>query len=416
MTDLDPRTITRVTRQPENVHRLSDYYAKPAAIERRPVRDWQWPSRYAAEQGPGMDCGAELDRTTIRYAARAPERIAARHWSIRVAQLSCSALSPAMFAADWCTQAVKKANKRTAFNCDRLAIPKSTGQQLSPAILARAATTAPYAMALAPSETPHRFGGLDTGDQCYFACRDADGERRRLLWCENMADSETRARAVALFHTLKLDCLFVDAGPLRDLARDLALALNGLDVLDISTVEGWEKKRIQFPGGVAWNGERGVWENLRCAPVEFSGKPGSGIQQQARRTPDNRHIYPVISCNRDEAIQGVIDDLLTAEDGFAQVDASGNLRTVPAFLLPASEGEHVAALETFRKHLLAGSRKERDNNGKDEHFVDGIPNHYLLATTYARVAEQFHGVASARAAFEYEPVFESGHAPKGVML
>ena len=67
---LDPRTITRSTTQPENVHRLSDYYAKPAAIERRPVRDWQWPSRYAAEQGPGMDYEAELaDGFALKYGA-----------------------------------------------------------------------------------------------------------------------------------------------------------------------------------------------------------------------------------------------------------------------------------------------------------------------------------------------------------
>lgn len=339
-----------------------------------------------------VDCGQPLDRNAIRYAARNIDRIAARHWSIRVSQLSCSALSFAMFAADWCTKAVKKSNKRTAFNCDRLAIPRSTGQKLSPEILNRAELVEPFRMELAPGNAPHRFGGLDTGDQCYFVCRDADGSRRRLLWCENIADSETRSRVVALYQTMELDCLFVDAGPLRDMARDLAMALNNLGAIDIRDIKDWDKKRVRFPGGVTWNGERGQWEGLRCAPVEFTGKPGSGIQQQARLTPNNKHIYPVISCNRDEAIQGVIDDLLIAEDGFAEInEETGDLRTEPVYLLPDREAHPI--LEMYRKHLLAGSCKEKDDNGKEEHFVDGIANHFLLATTYARLAEQFMGVA-----------------------
>lgn len=342
-----------------------------------------------------VNCGAQLDRTKIYFRSRRPGQIAARHWSIRVSQLSCSALPVQMFASDWCTQAVRKSNKRIAFNCDRLAIPKSTGQKLSPQILLRAATTEKYSMQLAPGNAPHRFGGLDTGDQCWFVCRDMFPEKnlRRLLWAEHMADSETRARAISLFHTLELDCLFVDAGPLRDLARDLALALNNLQTFDVRDMKDWEKSRIRFPGGVTWNGESGAWENLRCAPVEFSAKPGEGIKQQARLTPDNKHIYPVISCNRDEAIQGVIDDLLTAEDGFAEVDETGKLRTAPVFLLPDRGPDRPAVMEMYERHLLAGSCKERDENGKEEHFVDGIANHFLLATTYARLAEQFAGVA-----------------------
>jgi hypothetical protein len=341
-----------------------------------------------------LDCGAPLDREAIHYEARQPDRIAARHWSVRVAQLSCSALPVSMFVADWCTQAVRKTNKRVAFNCDRLAIPKSTGQKLAPAILERAEKVAPYSLTLSPGEAPHRFGGLDTGDQCWFVCRDKDGERRRLLWAESVADSDAASRCAALFATLKLDCLFVDAGPLRDLARDLALSINNLRTVDIRQFQDWEKKRIKFAGGVEWDGERGVWLGLRCAPVEFSGKPGSGIQQQARLTPDNAHVYPVISCNRDEAIQAVIDDLLTAEDGFAQVDAAtGALRTAPVYLLPQRGENTPAILETYRKHLLAGSCKTRDADGKDEHFVDGIANHLLLATTYARLAEEFAGAA-----------------------
>ena len=353
-----------------------------------------------------VKCGAPLPRERIRYEARQPDRIAAHRWSVRVAQMSCGALPVQMFASDWCTEAVRKANKRIAFNCDRLAIPKSAAQKLSPAILDRAENVAPYNLSLSPvpsvpSSPVHRFAGLDTGDLCYFVCRDRDGERRRLCWAESIADSDARSRVAALFATLNLDCLFVDAGPLRDLARDLALDLNGLRHIDVRSLgPDWEKNVIRFASGCEWNGEKGTWLNLHCAPVEFSAKPGDGIKQQIRLTPDNAHVYPVISCNRDEAIQGVIDDLLTAEDGFALVDESGKLRTEPVFLLPsrtqgAASGTGAGVLDSYRKHLLAGSCKVRDENGKDEHYIDGIPNHYLLATTYARLAEEFAGVASA---------------------
>ncbi len=363
-----------------------------------------------------LDCGKPLPRESIRYAARQPERIAARHWSIRVAQLSCSALSVQMFAADWCNEAVRKTNKRVAFNCDRLAIPRSTGQKLSPGILDRAMRVAPYEMAIAgvpgadPDTAPlHRFGGLDTGDQCWFVGRDSDGRRRRLLWAENVADSDTRVRAVALFQALRLDCLFVDAGPLRDLARDLAIALNGLDAIDIRDIPEWEKKVIRFPGAVTWHGDRGEWAGLRCAPVEFSAKPGAGMLQAARITPDKRRIYPVISCNRDEAIDAVINELLTAEDGMAEVDEStGALRTEPLFILPTPGDITRGALELFRKHFLAGSRKVRDDNGKEEHYIDGVANHYLLAATYARLAETFAGVATRRRPPSPPQPFDSG--------
>jgi hypothetical protein len=350
-----------------------------------------------AKYQPGYDyyfaclaCGTPLNRTEIVYSARAPEQLAARHWSVRISQLCCSGLPVSMFVADWCTKAVKEKRKLAAFACDRLAIPRSVGQKISPKVLDRAATVAPYELSLEPAGQ-HRFGGFDTGDLCWFVARSRDTDQlTRLNWIESLADSDARTRVVALFATLKLDTLFVDAGPLRDLARDLALDLNGLRELDIAQMPDWETSVIKFASGVVWNGERGEWQNLKCAPVEFSGKPGSGIQQQARLTPDTHHIYPVISCNRDEQIEATIDDLRTAEDGLAIVGPDGSLRTSPTFLLP-QPGENADALDTYRKHLLAGSCKERDDNGREEHYIDGIPNHYLLATTYAKIAETFVG-------------------------
>jgi len=336
-----------------------------------------------------VDCGAPLDREAIVYEARQPERIPEHRWSVRVSQMCCSALPVRMFVSDWCTNAVKQKKKRASFATDRLAIPSSADQKLTPAILDKSARVEPYIMALNRAGGYPRFAGLDTGDLCYFTVReDMGAERKRLLWAEQMADSDVRRRAVQLVHTMGVGCLFVDAGPLRDLARWLALKLNNLESVKISRVEDWEKKRIRFKGGVEWDGHKGVWLNLRCATVEFSLKPGAGVQQQARLTPDNEYIYPVISCNRDEAIAAVVDELLTAEDGLAEVsEATGELRTVPVMRLPDANPNGSGVMEVLRRHYLVGSRKEKDKDGKEEHFVDGVPNHYLLSSVYARLAE-----------------------------
>ncbi|NCC50913.1 MAG: hypothetical protein EOM20_06810 [Spartobacteria bacterium] len=343
-------------------------------------------------------CGTPLPREEVLYEARKPEQIFNRHWSVRVSQMCCSALNVSMFVADWCKK--RKKDNRAAFACDRLAIPKSSNQKITPKILDRAATVDPYSMSMQVNDKLHRFGGLDMGDQCWLMVRELDGRFKRLQWAEAIADSDTVQRSVQLFDALKLDCLFIDAGPLRDTTRAIVLALNGCNLVDVTVIKDWEKKRISFPGGVTWDGEYGRWLGLKSAAVEFTGKPGSGIKQQARLTPDNNHIYPVISVNRDEAIQGVIDELLTAEDGFAVIDEeTDTLRTIPEFLLPKSGQDEPGIVETVREHLLCGSRKILDNDGKEEHFIDKVANHLLLAATYARLAEMFSGVLSKRTPF-----------------
>jgi hypothetical protein len=345
-----------------------------------------------------VSCGAPLQRDSVFYEARNPEQIINRHWSVRVSQMSCSALKVSMFVADWCRKRKKK--QRAAFACDRLAIPKSSNQKITPKILSRAASVDPYSMSMQVNDKLHRFGGLDMGDQCWLMVRELDGRFKRMQWAEAIADSDTIQRSVQLFEAMKLDCLFIDAGPLRDTTRAIVMALNGCNLVDVTAIKEWEKKRISFPGGVTWDGENGRWLGLKAAAVEFTGKPGSGIKQQARLTPDNNHIYPVISVNRDEAIQGVVDELLTAEDGFAVIDEETDaLRTVPEFLLPKSGQDEPGIVETVREHLLCGSRKILDDDGKEEHFIDKVPNHLLLAATYARLAEMFSGVLSKRTPF-----------------
>ncbi len=83
-----------------------------------------------------------------------------------------------------------------------------------------------------PSNNSVRFGGLDMGDQCWFVARAVDEKpphQARLLWAEPIAAERVRSRVPELFRQLGLSVLCVDAGPLRDLARDLVFLLNDLD-------------------------------------------------------------------------------------------------------------------------------------------------------------------------------------------
>ena len=95
----------------------------------------------------------------------------------------------------------------------------------------------------------------------------------------------------------------------------------------------------------------------------------------------------MIACNRDEAIGAVIDELLTADDGYQQLDADGKLRTEPVWLLPADLPGSQAIVRTLHEHILSGSRKIKSNDGKEESFIDKVENHLLLASTYAKLAE-----------------------------
>jgi len=343
------------------------------------------------------ECGTGLDRTRIDYQPRRPDRIRARKWSVRVSQLCCSGLPVIMFVADW-QNAVRDPDAMKAFACDRLAIPKSTAQAVTPEVLSRSTKVEPVFFSLAPSAAGlQRYCGLDTGDRCWFTCREvsADG-RKRTVWAESIAAEAVRARVPALFHTLGATCVFVDAGPLRDLARDLCLLLNEIPA------DLFGNKAAGTGGDVViknlrWSDARKEWRGLRCAAVEFTGKPGTGITQACRITPDNRSVYPVISCNRDEAIDTVVYELLTADEGVAQVGADGKLRTEPLWLLPTDAPGAQPAVATLHGHILCGARKVRDANGKDEHWIDGVENHLLLASTYARLAETVAAGAAARA-------------------
>lgn len=338
-------------------------------------------------------CGAELDRNAITFVARRPERAKMRRWSVRSSQFGSSAIDLIQIVADWCENAVKDPECMIAFSCDRSAMPKSTMQSLTPQILQRARSGEEYTLSLKGRDGTVRYGGMDTGDRCFFFVREIESPLvKRMLWAEQVSTERARQRIPALFHTLGLSCLFIDIGAERNLTRDLCFALNGNGEFQLPAhIDTPERAIIKFGNGMEWNGEKGYWSGIRCGAVEFSLKPGKGIVQKLGITQEAK-FYPVIQCNRDETIQRVINEFLTAEEGLVEV-IDNKMRTEPVFRLPSKRPGAQAIIETFDQHLLAGSRKVKDKDGKESHFVDKLENHLLLADAYSSLAEMVLGVA-----------------------
>jgi len=108
----------------------------------------------------------------------------------------------------------------------------------------------------------------------------------------------------------------------------------------------------------------------------------------------------VIQCNRDEQIGATIDDLLTADDGYQQLDSTGKLRTEPVWLLPEDLPGSQAIVRTLHDHILSGSRKVKSNDGKEESFIDKVENHLLLAATYDNLASTVAASAALRVDYD----------------
>lgn len=336
-------------------------------------------------------CGTPLDAETIRYEARRPDRIKERKYSIRISQMCTTAIALKQIVHDWCANAVRDPESMRSFRCDRMGIPKSSLQRIEPAIIERARALDPYDLSLTPRTGSTLFAGLDTGDRCWLTIHDvASRTDRRLAWAEQISTERCRARVPQLFLTMGVSCLFIDAGPERDLARDICYLLNHIADFTWQGSGDPERAVIYFPNGLVWDGERSQWRGLRAATVEFSLKDGQGIRHKLGRTQDGR-LYPVIQTSRDETIQRVIDDLLTADEGI--IDLVGDqLRTAPAFRLPRNEPGSPAVADLYTRHLMSGSRKEIDDKGQP-HFVDKVENHFLLSSAYARLAETVGGTA-----------------------
>jgi hypothetical protein len=232
------------------------------------------------------------------------------------------------------------------------------------------------------------------GDQCWFVARaveEAAPHQARLLWIEPIAAERVRTRVPELFRELDLQALCVDAGPLRDLSRDLAFVLNGLDEEAVPSSDDAARNIFFARGGATlplrWVASAERWENARCVPVEFTQREGGGLRHKLARTQGGR-LYPLLAANRDECIGRVIGELLS-DGGLVDSADGATTRTAGArFLLPTATDETRGVLDLYERHLLAGSRQERSADGKSLRFLDKCENHFLLATAYAALAEK----------------------------
>jgi hypothetical protein len=334
------------------------------------------------------ETGETLDRARVLWHHRRPERLQLRRFSYRISQLGIPAIDLAQIVAHW-TRAVADGEEMISFCCDRLALPKSAAQSLTPAILDRARNVAPYEFGMGGEGAP-RFGGLDMGDRCWLLMREA-GEHKRIVRADKIAAGDVVARVRHLVQSLDIACLFIDERPLVNEARTLALLLNGLEGVEFPRVD-WASADayVSLPGGLAWDGRNQRWLNLRSAVVRFTkAKLGQGVQQAVVTFEEGGQTkaVPCIECNRFETIDRVVREFLTPAENVVEV-VDGKVRETPAVLLPLRKPGAPAILETLDAHLLAGSQRAKDDKtGELGDYVDACENHLLLADGYSALAE-----------------------------
>jgi len=420
-------------------HFKEEVRSKKVEVKGNPSSFTLLPSTFAYSPGQKYalccpDCGAALDREHPQWHALAPEREAQRRWSYRLSQLLIPAIDLEQIVAAW-QLAIRDPEHMTVFCTDRLALPKSTTQALTPAVIeaargdyvlevrsvkvegrsTEAADCSPSNFSLLTSNFL-RYGGLDMGDQCWFVARAVDIKAPhlvRLLWAEPIAAERVRTRVPELFHQLGLTALCVDAGPLRDLARDLVFMLNGLDENSVASSDDVarniyfrsarneiSREQGTFPSATWERGKEGTslqwhassekWRNVRGMAVEFTQREGQGLRHKLARTQEGR-LYPLLAANRDETIERVVQELLPPGVGDARLIElpDGTAATAPTqrFFLPKATDETRGVLDVYERHLLAGARRERTSDGKSLRYLDKCENHFLLATAYAALAE-----------------------------
>jgi hypothetical protein len=350
------------------------------------------------------DTGAVIDRTKPILKHIKPERIKLRKWSFRISQFCIAAMPVNQFVSRW-QDAIKDPDMMVVFRCDVMALPSNTEQAINPEIIQRSRSVeTPFDLSMAPAGLP-RFGGLDTGNRCWFVSREVAGEdRKRINWAEQIPLSQMVARAESLFYKLGLQCLAIDANPAVDEARTLCYKLNGLEGIDWMPYNGRPaESRLQFPGGLTWDGMRKRWEGLRCFVVEFSVKQGGGIEHKLGIAPQGgfNQFYPVIRCNRFESILRVVNEFLTPAENIVRVVA-GKVLDEPVMRLPRREPGSPPIVETLESHLITGSKREGAADGEAKDFVDKCENHLMLANAYSGLSELLGGHQTVQAPCEPE--------------
>lgn len=358
--------------------------------------------------------GEPLDRNRPIVHHRQPARIAQRYWSYRMSQLSFARLRLGRIVNQF-VKAVSDPDTMIVFRCDVLALPKSTAQAITPEVIARAQTIAPFEIRMVREPGRAAFAGLDLGDKCWLTVREIeDPGCKRLIYATTISSADLVRRITSLAGQNLWDCLFTDQRPETAMAREIALALNGLDGLDKwpeAPKETDQDGFVSFPGGLRWNGRLARWEGLKCAVVRFDQKtPGKGISQQFDRFVEGgaNKFVPLINCNRHETIERAVRELLTPDEGVNEVllDRTGAkfLRSVPSMLLPASD---LPVVDLLANHFILGSERVKESDGSLGDFKDKIENHFLLSSAYAALAETL-GQSAPAAPFAYDTVQKRG--------
>ncbi len=349
-----------------------------------------------------VKCGTVLDRSIagFRWHHRKPEQLRLNKVSFRISQLAIAAIDLSQIVAHW-ARAVVDPEEMVAFRCDRLGLPESTEQKISAAVLDRARRVETYDLLPKARAGSRVFAGLDTGRRCWFFAREVEQPHiKRVMHLEQIALGNTLARVTQLHALLGVSCLFIDQGPETDLARTLALRLNGLEELETWPAAPKDADaHVTFPSGLTWNGALTRWENLRCAVVAFNlKKRGSGIRQGFDRFEKaGRDVFvPLIECNRFETIDAAVREFLTPLENVAEVveieKGRPFIRTEPAMRLPRKGAGAPRVLDQLDEHLLVGSEREEDTGD----YLDQCENHFLLADAYSRAAETVGGNAKTR--------------------
>ncbi len=349
------------------------------------------------------ETGAVIDRAKPIEKHLRPERIEMNDWSFSYSHLGMAAYGLDQIMSRW-QKAVKDPDTMVAFCCEVLALPKNTTQGLSPEILTRSrAAAAPFDLSLSLRPGTAGYGGLDTGNSCWFVAREVTSEvEKRIVHAEEIPLGDVVRRAEAIFHKMGLTALFIDARPAVAEARQLTYRLNGLAGIKWPVVQDPEKKRIKFPSGLEWDGEKGEWKNLRCAVVEFTKSAGGGIVQKIGQEQANgvTMFFPIIQCSRFDSIDRVISEFLTPDENMFRMHNDAVYQE-PVMLLPRRVDGSPQILETLDRHLITGSARE-EKDGEKGDYVDKCDNHLLLANAYSGIAEHLVQATEPTAAVEPE--------------
>jgi hypothetical protein len=340
------------------------------------------------------ETGFPLNRRQPLGYHRVPAKLQSENWTLRISQYSIDALSVAQLVHGFCDEdegAISSPDAMIVYRCDVLALPQSSAQALTPAIISRAQDIDPFRIRLTREAGRPAFGGLDMGDQCWFLVREREsGARKRLTYAGKIPAADIIGRAVSLFQTIGLDALFIDQRPLVSQSRSIALELNGLSSLtrwpDIPKA-GNREAFISLPGGLTWDGGAQRWRNLKCAVVRFDKKKlGAGIEHGFDEFDEGgmTKFVPLINVNRFETIDRAVREFLTPAESVVEVIA-GAIRETPALLLPMAGCDPIVA--TIEAHLVTGSEREKEKDGSLGDYVDACQNHLLLSDGYSILAE-----------------------------